>query len=150
MTVKKEGYAFQSELLASDEELEEIEEVDMDIKPIEVGGTYEIKDITFATSSFELGHRSRLIVDEFAEFLKENPTVHVSIEGHTDNVGNSSENMVLSKNRAEAVYLELIEQGIPAVRLDYKGFGSTRPVADNGSESGRTQNRRTVFRILNF
>ncbi|QTN39512.1 PD40 domain-containing protein [Cryomorphaceae bacterium] len=150
MTVKKEGYAFQSELLASDEKLEEIEEVNMDIKPIEVGGTYEIKDITFATSSFELGHRSRLIVDEFAEFLKENPTVHVSIEGHTDNVGNSSDNMVLSKNRAEAVYLELIEQGIPAVRLDYKGFGSTRPVADNNSENGRAQNRRTVFRILNF
>ncbi|MCE2495369.1 MAG: PD40 domain-containing protein [Flavobacteriales bacterium] len=150
VTVKKEGYAFQSEFIAADEEMEDIEEVNMDIRPIEVGGEYEINDINFATNSFELNTRSRLIVDEFAAFLLENPTVHVSIEGHTDNVGNSSDNMTLSKNRAEAVYLELIEQGVQAVRLDYKGFGSTKPVADNSTESGRAKNRRTVFRILNF
>lgn len=150
MTVKKEGYAFQSQLLASDAEMDDIEQVDMDIKPIEVGGTYEINDINFATNSYELSYRSRLIVDEFAAFLLENPTVHVSIEGHTDNVGSSSDNLTLSKNRAEAVYLELIQQGVPAIRLDYKGFGSSKPVADNTSESGRAKNRRTVFRILNF
>ena len=150
LTVKKEGYAFQSTFLASEEEYDEIEEVDLDIRPIEVGGQYEINDITFATNSYDLSERSRLIVDEFADYLLENPTVHVSIEGHTDNVGSSSDNMGLSRNRAEAVYLELIEMGIPPVRLDYKGFGSTKPVSDNSTETGRAQNRRTVFRILNF
>jgi len=150
MTIKKEGYAFESTYFAADDELEQIEEVDMDIRPIKVGEQYEINDINFETNSYELNRISSRIVGEFAAYLVENPTVHVSIEGHTDNVGLAAENKELSKKRAEAVYLELVALGVEPVRLDYKGFGSTKPVADNSSELGRAKNRRTVFRILNF
>ena len=118
MVVKKEGYAFQSTFLAADEEIGEIREVSMNIRPIELGAQYEINDIYFPTNSYELSYRSRMIINEFASFLLENPTVHVSIEGHTDNVGNASDNLGLSTRRAEAVYLELLGRGIPAVRFE--------------------------------
>ena len=71
--------------------------------------------------------------------------LNIQINGHTDNVGNEADNLLLSEKRAKAVYGYLIEKGIDSVRLRYKGFGETKPVADNESEAGRKVNRRTEF-----
>jgi outer membrane protein OmpA-like peptidoglycan-associated protein len=81
------------------------------------------------------------------EFLTVNPTVHIEISGHTDNVGNDQLNQTLSENRAKAVYQYLISNQISPARLVYKGYGKTQPIALNTTEEGRQKNRRTEFMI---
>ena len=64
-------------------------------------------------------------------------------------MGKPADNQTLSEQRAKAVYDYLVSQGISADRLAYKGFGETKPIADNNTEEGRALNRRTVFTIVN-
>ena len=74
--------------------------------------------------------------------------MNIEIRGHTDNEGDDKSNQVLSEARAKAVYQYLLGRGIDAGRLSYKGFGETQPIADNKTEKGRKQNRRTEFTII--
>jgi OOP family OmpA-OmpF porin len=84
--------------------------------------------------------------DEIArvgDFMKKYPDTSAIIEGHTDNVGTPEHNMELSQQRAESVVNYLVDKfGIDRSRLTAKGYGMTRPVADNATEAGRQQNRR--------
>ncbi len=80
-------------------------------------------------------------------FLKENPAIKVLIAGYTDNVGSNAYNLKLSQRRAKVVYGYLISNGIPARRLQYKGFGNTHPLSANNSPLGRAANRRTEIVI---
>jgi outer membrane protein OmpA-like peptidoglycan-associated protein len=82
------------------------------------------------------------------QLLADNPTVKIQIEGHTDNVGNATDNMKLSENRAKAVIAYLSSKGVAASRLSSKGFGATQPIADNKTEEGRAQNRRTELKVV--
>lgn len=150
LTAKKKGFAFSSQLISSDAVVigKPIKTEKLEIKPIEVGEAYEIKDINFATNSYELNNKIVLVLNEFIDFLTENPTVKVAIHGHTDNVGDPAENMVLSENRAKAVYDYLLIEDIDASRISYKGFGETKPIAKNTTEEGRAKNRRTEFVIV--
>lgn len=148
MTVKKEGFGYESRYIAQeDTTFREPAKVDMVIKPIEVGQSYKLNDIYFATASYELTPESKTVIDGFYEFLSENPTIHVSIEGHTDDIGNDESNLILSENRAKSVYNYLVENGVNAKRLSFKGLGESKPVVPNTSEAGRAKNRRTVFVI---
>ena len=82
-------------------------------------------------------------VARVGNFMKKYPTTTAVIEGHTDNVGSYNHNMELSQRRADAVVNDLVENfGIDRARLAAKGYGFTRPVADNSSDAGRQQNRR--------
>ena len=72
----------------------------------------------------------------------------IQIEGHTDNVGSAADNQKLSENRAKAVVSYLNSKGISPGRLLAKGYGATKPVADNTTEEGRAQNRRTELKII--
>ncbi|HNP49607.1 MAG TPA: OmpA family protein, partial [Bacteroidia bacterium] len=72
----------------------------------------------------------------------------IEVGGHTDNVGGKQYNQQLSEKRAKSVFDYLIQKNIPATRLEFKGYGDSKPVADNSSEQGRSQNRRTEFTIL--
>ena len=148
LTVKKQDYAYESKYIAkADSSFEEPVKVDFDIKPIEVGKSYRLNDVYFATNSFDLNDESRMVLDGFIGFLNENPTIKASIEGHTDDVGNDEDNLVLSDNRAKAVYDYLVANKIDAGRLSYKGFGETKSVASNYTAEGRAKNRRTEFVI---
>lgn len=150
LTAKKKGFAFSSQLISSDAVVigKPIKTEKLEIKPIEVGEAYKINNINFATNSFELNNKIVLVLTEFIEFLNENPTVKVAIHGHTDNVGDPKENMLLSENRAKAVYNYLVIEDIDPSRLSFKGFGETKPIAKNNSEEGRAKNRRTEFVIV--
>lgn len=98
--------------------------------------------INFETGKSEIKSDSHKIVDEIAGMLKSNPSLKVSIEGHTDNVGKAPANKKLSENRANAIMKALIEEDINKSRLSAKGWGQEKPVADNATEEGRAKNRR--------
>jgi len=69
----------------------------------------------------------------------------LEIQGHTDNVGAKDANLKLSRDRADSVKAYLVKGGVVASRLTTAGFGDAQPVADNGTEEGRAQNRRVVL-----
>jgi outer membrane protein OmpA-like peptidoglycan-associated protein len=66
----------------------------------------------------------------------------ITVEGHTDSTGSDARNKILSRERARAVYLELLKRGIPAENMSIAAFGPSIPVADNSTEEGRMANRR--------
>lgn len=149
MVVKKEDYSFSSTLIEPTEEtFEKPIEVNFEVKPIEAGKSVQINDIYYATASYEINQKSYAVLNEFAEFLKTNPTVKVEIRGHTDNIGSAQTNITLSNRRAQAVYDYLLSKGVPKANVSYKGYGPNMPIADNKTEAGRAKNRRTEFYIL--
>ncbi|MCE5264542.1 MAG: OmpA family protein [Deltaproteobacteria bacterium] len=82
-------------------------------------------------------------IAQLAEVMKKYPDLNVTIEGHTDNVGNAKYNEKLSQQRANAVKKNLVDKyGIAAARLDAKGYGLTKPIASNKTKEGRQKNRR--------
>jgi outer membrane protein OmpA-like peptidoglycan-associated protein len=111
----------------------------------------EIKQqIKFKSASAGIvGRTSFEILGEIAQALKDNPQIkRVRVEGHTDSVGKDSANLRLSQKRAEAVVTSLLREGVNASRLEAVGFGETKPIASNSTASGRQENRRTEFNIL--
>ncbi|TNE70603.1 MAG: hypothetical protein EP333_10230 [Bacteroidetes bacterium] len=150
VTVKKEGHAFDSKLIAQ-EELKKpdlkVEGKDLEVRELKVGEAYTINDILYATNSSVLNARSKFILKGFARFLKENPTITVTIQGHTDDVGDDEQNMSLSEDRAKGVKEYLISLGVDKSRLTAQGFGETKPKVPNDSDSNRAKNRRTDFVI---
>lgn len=149
LTVKQPGTAFTSQFFSkADTATAKPRKVDLEVAPIKTGKAYTLNNINFPTNSFELPAQSKLVVDEFAIFLQENPSMKVAIQGHTDDVGNDANNMVLSDNRAKAVYDYLVSKGIDSSRLSSKGFGETKPLVPNASEPNRAKNRRTEFVIV--
>lgn len=153
ITVKKNDHAFDSKLVEPKSIIAENKSVivkgsDLKVEKIEEGKPYTINDILFATASSDLNKKSKFILDNFAQFLKENPTIKISINGHTDNEGNAADNMTLSQDRADAVKTYLASKGISKDRLKSKGFGQTQPKVPNTSAANKAQNRRTDFVIL--
>lgn len=99
--------------------------------------------ITFATGSAELTHASKGTLDDVAAVLRKHPDWKLTIQGHTDNIGDEKSNQTLSERRAQAVREALEKRyAIPASALETKGFGLTRPVAPNSTIEGRARNRR--------
>ncbi|MBK7753680.1 MAG: PD40 domain-containing protein [Flavobacteriales bacterium] len=149
MTVTKKDHVFDSRAFSQEDTLRGgVTELAMTVQKIEVGKTYRVNDIKYATSSAEITKASEMIVDELIDFLKENPTVRIGVEGHTDNVGRLEDNMALSNDRAFTVMGYLQEHGIASSRLSFKGYGPTKPLASNDTEAGRAENRRTAFVIV--
>lgn len=99
-------------------------------------------DIRFATGRAEILPESRPVVAEIAAMLTKRPALKVGVEGHTDNTGTPEDNLVLSRQRAEAVASALRDAGIAGTRLVPAGFGQTKPIGDNRTEDGRAKNRR--------
>lgn len=88
-------------------------------------------------------------LDRDGEMLKENPDIKVEIGGHTDSLGSAKENKKISEKRAESVKKYLMDKfNIAGDRMMVKGYGSSKPIADNGTKEGRAKNRRVEIRIL--
>ena len=149
MTIKKNGYAFESEYISANDS-NNLGPVKKNIllEKIDVGKSYAINDILFSTNSYDINDTIKAVLNEFSDYLKQNPKLSVSIEGHTDNVGNPADNLILSQNRAKSIYNYLVSRGIDKARLSYKGYGETKPIASNASAEGRAKNRRTVFKVI--
>lgn len=105
-------------------------------------GRVATQGIYFDTGSDVIRAESTPTLKEITTMLREHEELNLTIEGHTDNVGNAAANQTLSAKRAEAVKAYLVGQGIDAARLEAKGLGATKPVAQNTTAEGRQQNRR--------
>lgn len=105
------------------------------------------KNILFLTGSDKIAAKSTKELNEVVAVMKEDAALKLDIEGHTDNVGKEAANQVLSEKRAKAIYKYLVSKGVDASRLSAAGFGPARPVADNKTAAGRTQNRRVELKL---
>jgi outer membrane protein OmpA-like peptidoglycan-associated protein len=110
--------------------------------------TFAMRAVQFELGKAALKPESNKILDQIAVILKKYPDYRLSIEGHTDNTGAEDANLKLSEARAKSCHDYLVQKGIPDDRLDYKGYGESRPVADNATYSGRTLNRRVEFNVI--
>ena len=103
--------------------------------------------LVFETGSAKLKPESQAQLNNIAAILTNCPSVHLEIAGYTDNVGSAEPNLRLSRNRASSVVAQLVGKGVSPDRLTAKGYGEEYPVADNGAEAGRAQNRRVAVRV---
>jgi OOP family OmpA-OmpF porin len=87
------------------------------------------------------------ILDRLIAFLKENPNKKVALEGHTDSIGTEQYNQGLSERRANSVKDYLTKRGVDAGKISTRGFGETRPIADNKTAEGRAKNRRVEIKV---
>ncbi len=110
--------------------------------------TISLKHVFFETGSATLKDMSKYELDNLASIMTRYNTAAVELGGHTDNVGDPSSNQALSEARANSVKSYLMNKGISVDRLKAVGYGADQPVADNATEDGRQQNRRTELRII--
>ncbi len=152
LSAKQEGAVYDLKYIAPKQLIEdgklEINNIDMKLEAIEVGNSYKINDIYFATNSSELTEQSKNVIEILIDFMNDNSNITIEIQGHTDNIGQRKDNLILSNERAKEVYNYIIGRNIAPSRLKYKGYADTKPIATNDTEEGRSLNRRTVFVIL--
>jgi outer membrane protein OmpA-like peptidoglycan-associated protein len=150
LNVSKPGYLFYSDHfeLRGESSRQKPFIYNVPLQPIRVGETVILKNIFFDTDKFDLKDESKSELTRLIQLLKVNSGIHIEISGHTDNHGSADHNLVLSKNRARAVFDYLIANGIAKDRLTYSGYGLTRPIDTNETEEGRANNRRTEFKVV--
>lgn len=114
----------------------------------ESGNSLILKEVIFKRGTAELeGEETIRSLTEIADFLLENPDLHLRIHGHTDNAGDPGLNKALSLDRAMSVRAFFIEKGVAFESLRISGWGGTRPLASNSTESGRAKNRRVELEV---
>jgi len=118
------------------------------LQKIKTGSSVVLNNVFFDTDKFELKPQSRIELMKLVDFLQVNPSLRIELGGHTDNVGSDEANISLSQKRAQSVVDFLIQNGIESKRLSSKGYGESKPIADNANEAGRAQNRRTEFKVI--
>lgn len=109
----------------------------------------ELPNVQFYSNSSKLLPYSISSIQQLADYLLSHPNIHAVIEGHTDNIGDPSANLNLSKDRAETVRQVLISLGVESNRIEAKGYGKNHPRADNNTLEGRALNRRVEVRLIN-
>ncbi len=143
-----DGYVFNSlNFEPKESSFNKTYEIEILLDRLEVGKSVNLQNIFFETNSYQLSNSSTIELNLLIDLLNENESLTIEIAGHTDNVGDAKLNQKLSENRAKAVYIYLIANGIAQKRLTYKGYGTTEPKATNETEQGKQQNRRTEFTI---
>ncbi len=160
ITVMRDGYAFYSAHVDLEDEasaevpyqytiglepIRVVEETRKEVKPEPI----LLSNIFFNSGKDILLPESATEIQNLVNLLNENQSISIVINGHTDNVGSESDNLELSERRAKAVYEAVVGKGIDQARLAYQGYGESVPIADNDTEEGRSQNRRTEFVIIN-
>lgn len=112
------------------------------LEALNKSGFVALHGILFDTGKDVIKPESEPLLAEVVKLLGDNADLKLSIEGHTDNEGNPKSNLTLSQKRADSVKTYLVRKGVNQSRLKSKGWGDTKPVADNRTEAGRAQNRR--------
>ncbi len=148
-TINKKGYLFYSENFMMKANVSDSPIiVNIALQPIEKGAFIILKNIFFETKKADLQITSFAELDKVALLMLENPSLIIQISGYTDNVGKPVDNLILSNNRSKAVIDYLIKKGIAIKRMLGKGFGETKPIANNNTEVNKAQNRRTEMSVI--
>ncbi|CAN5458299.1 hypothetical protein BH11BAC3_BH11BAC3_09230 [soil metagenome] len=148
--VNRKGYLFSSyNFNLNDRGIDSVFTADIPLQPIEAGAVVVLKNIFFNTGETELNPQSTIELDKVVELMTENPKLKILISGFTDNVGKDQDNLTLSIGRAQSVVKYLLSsRKIAKERLEAKGFGAAKPIADNGTEAGKALNRRTELSVI--
>ena len=122
LSIKEEGYAFYSEYIdAEDSTYISPNTLNIDLNKY-AGSSFKIDNIYFATNSYEINQISEQVINEFINYLRVNKSIVIEINGYTDNIGSSSDNQVLSENRARAVYEHIVSNGIQKAEYHLTGL----------------------------
>lgn len=113
-----------------------------------VGKVTKLQALQFVQSKAELLPEAQPALEQLLDFMRQHPTTEILLAGHTDNQGNFDENLKLSQQRVDLVKDYLVNNGIEASRITAKGYGPTRPVANNKRESTRQLNRRVEMTVV--
>jgi outer membrane protein OmpA-like peptidoglycan-associated protein/tetratricopeptide (TPR) repeat protein len=147
--VNRKGYLFFSENYNISTSSDSVYTADIPLQPIEAGAAIILKNIFFDTKKTELKPESIVELTKVIQLMNDNPNLKILISGFTDNVGQLQDNLLLSKNRSLAVINYLLSNGqIAKDRLQYKGLGAAKPIADNTTEQGKALNRRTELSVV--
>ncbi len=119
-----------------------------EFEQVKVGESFVLKNIFFAFDKSDLLPESYPELNKLVELMKKYPAMTIEIAGHTDFMGSDEYNLKLSHDRAGSVVRYLVSQGIQPGRLSSKGYGKTKPIADNSTDAGRQLNRRVEFKVL--
>jgi outer membrane protein OmpA-like peptidoglycan-associated protein len=120
---------------------------DLLLVPIEIGESIQLRNVFFVQSKAALLPESYPELDRLVRIMKDNKTLEIQLEGHTDGRGDPRANLQLSEERVQAVRQYLISKGISEKRIVGKGFGGARPMVSNDTEENRQLNRRVEFKI---
>lgn len=143
MTIDNDGYRYQLTIVETAAMEQKVEfSADEMAQAIQANGFVALNGILFDTGKATIKPESQALVNEIVALLKKEPSLKLSVVGHTDNVGDKKTNLELSKKRAESVMKALVAAGIDAKRLKSDGKGDSEPVGDNRTEDGRAKNRR--------
>ncbi len=121
--------------------------IPFNLNPIVNQFTKNFNNVFFETNAATLLSNSNVELNALVNYLQASPKATILIEGHTDNTGLAANNILLSSKRAESIAQYLMNKGILSTRITTKGLGDSKPIADNNTEKGRAQNRRTSFTI---
>ena len=127
---------------------EEFYTLDVPLVKFKVGKKVVLNNILFELGKAVLTASSYVELDKLVNALLDSPQMRIEISGHTDKTGTESLNLILSEARAKTIVEYLVECGIDSSRINFKGYGSSQPIADNVSAEGRAKNRRVEFKIL--
>ena len=109
----------------------------------------ELKNVFFDVGKADLKPESKAELDKLGAFLIKNPSLKIELGGHTDSDGIRKSNIILSENRAKAVYDYLVTTTkIDVARLKYKGYADLKPKVKNDTPENKAKNRRTEFKVL--
>ncbi len=148
--VNRKGYLFFSEHYdLSTNKFDSVFQADIPLQPIIAGNSIVLKNIFFDTKQTVLKPASTAELDKVIQLMTDNPSLKILITGYTDNVGKPQDNLALSNGRALSVINYILSSKLVAKeRLQYKGLGSSSPIAENSTEEGRVQNRRTELSVI--
>lgn len=148
LVVRADGYMrYETTVIVKPGQETELD-TDFELIPLEVGVTIQLPNVLFERSTTNLLSDSYQELDQVVGLLEEYPEMEIALSGHTDNQGSSKLNLELSQDRVETVILYLVGEGIARNRLSGKGYGGTKPIANNRSEETRKLNRRVEFTIV--
>jgi len=144
------GYTFETITLPDEKAIDDLslQPLELGLSRVKKGEKLKFESIQYKFESANLEPSSLGTLNKMLTMLKDNPSIKIEIAGHTDSTGPQEVNQRLSELRAESVANWLIMNGVSSKRIITKGYGETKPVADNSTEEGRRKNRRTEVLII--
>ncbi|MBQ4914272.1 OmpA family protein [Maribacter sp. MMG018] len=118
-----------------------------DEQTFELNKEHTFKNVLFDFDDYDLLPSAVDELEEILRYLSVNTDLKINISGHTDNIGDESYNLFLSRKRARAVAVYMMGKGISKERISYQGLGSSQPISTNKTAMGRHKNRRVAFVI---